>query len=403
MEELKSRGNTALNKLKKEVLISFFAQLREKTKIALASLDSFLHGTDAGQRSLELTKFETSLKEELMGEFSEIEPSVEFGLPDEEVIAKEMKIFLDDGHRSEIEQKGHGLQRAILLAMLRLLAKHGASYADKPAPLFLIGEIETFLHPYAQRQLAEALDSLTSRYQVITSTHSPFIISPKTIIGYKRVIKDGVNGTKHIAFKSDARINDKVIARHLERRGNLEGLFADRVILIEGDHDQGFYLKLCDMFKIQFPPKKFTLFIKTNGKQELRQARSFYKQMGFDDVSVICDLDYLFSRDFKNILSLLGLDESISEKLRIHIDFIEDMDPSLKYVVTKIEEKGEPGELDYILSELEKHRIFILRRGSPEMYYKNQEGLKPAWEEIKEENDLFEPEYLKTLMVKIAK
>ena len=50
-------------------------------------------------------------------------PSVEFGIPDETAISKAMRILLDDGHKSEVEQKGHGLQRTTLLALLKLLAR----------------------------------------------------------------------------------------------------------------------------------------------------------------------------------------------------------------------------------------------------------------------------------------
>src|SRR6266571_6317470 len=86
-DELKDKGNTALNKLKKEVLITFFNELKDKTQEALKSLDMFLHSEESGERSQELQKFETRLREELMGEFAEVIPSVEFDLPDEEVIA----------------------------------------------------------------------------------------------------------------------------------------------------------------------------------------------------------------------------------------------------------------------------------------------------------------------------
>ena len=173
VDELKNTQNTALSKLKKEALTAFFEELKTKTQETLTSLDDFLHSKNCEQRSQELIKFETHLKEELMGEFAEVVPSVEFNLPDEEVIAKEMKIFLDDGYRSEIEQKGHGLQRAALLALLKVLAKHGARYQDKPSPIFLVGELESFLHPFAQKQFADVLLKLVDQYQIVTTTHSP--------------------------------------------------------------------------------------------------------------------------------------------------------------------------------------------------------------------------------------
>lgn len=302
-DELKDRGNTALNKLKKEVLITFFAELKGKTQVALKSLDAFLHSREGGERSQELQKFETRLREELMGEFAEVVPSVEFDLPDEEVIAKEMKIFLDDGHRSEIEQKGHGLQRAALLALLRVLAKHGARYHDRPSPIFLIGELESFLHPYAQRQVGGLLKLLVEQYQIVTTTHSPFIVDPGAIQGYRRVQKKPEEGTK--SFSPDTGTLDLgLVTRHLERRGNLEGLFADRIILIEGKHDEGFYAKLQAVFGVEPPTKEFTLFVKAGGKEELRQTRRFYVQLGFRDVAVIADLDYLFGHDIGRLLNL---------------------------------------------------------------------------------------------------
>lgn len=94
VDELKNTQNTALSKLKKEALTAFFEELRVKTRETLADLDSFLHSEETGQRSQKLAKFEDHLKEELMREFADVVPSVAFGLPDEEVIAKEMKIFL---------------------------------------------------------------------------------------------------------------------------------------------------------------------------------------------------------------------------------------------------------------------------------------------------------------------
>ena len=396
VDELKNTQNTALSKLKKEALTAFFEELKTKTQETLTSLDNFLHSEDRGQRSQELIKFETHLKEELMGEFAEVIPSVEFNLPDEEVIAKEMKIFLDDGYRSEIEQKGHGLQRAALLALLKVLAKHGARYQDKPSPIFLVGELESFLHPFAQKQFAEVLLKLVGQYQIVTTTHSPFIVTPQAIDGYRRIQKKE-DGAKSIMIPKNS-VDTALLKRHLERRGNLEGLFADRVILIEGSHDQNFYDKLREIFNISLPEKKFTLFIKAGGKEELRQSMKFYKQMKFDDVSVICDLDYLFSNDFKNLLKELSLDENLSANLRKHIDWSNAGDPSLKYVLEKIQEKGEPTDFESILNKLSKNRVFALRKGAPENYFKNNNGVKDGWTDVNSETDLLEIDYLKNLM-----
>ncbi len=399
-DELKDKGNTALNKLKKEVLITFFNELKDKTQEALKSLDMFLHSEESGERSQELQKFETRLREELMGEFAEVIPSVEFDLPDEEVIAKEMKIFLDDGYRSEIEQKGHGLQRAALLALLRVLAKHGARYHDRPSPIFLIGELESFLHPYAQKQVGGLLKALVEHYQIVTTTHSPFIVDPAAIGGYVRVGKRENEGTKASAAQKGT-IDLSLVTRHLERRGNLEGLFADRIILIEGKHDEGFYKRLVEVLGIEMPEREFTLFVRSGGKEELRQTRKFYLQLGFRDVAVICDLDYLFSQDVNHLLKELAIDTGYPSKLRAHIEWTEKGDPSLDYVVKQVESKGEPEGLTELRTRLEEKRVFCLKRGAPEMYYESAPGKKDGWTGLQTKTDLKWIEELEELMQKI--
>jgi len=395
-DELKDRGSTALSKLKKEALIAFFTELRGKTKEALSGLDSFLHG-QAGERSAELQAFEARLREGMTGEFAGVLPSVEFDLPGEEVIAKEMKIMLDDGYKSEIEQKGHGLQRAALLALLRVLAKYGAKYKDRPAPIFLIGELESFLHPYAQKQVGELLGELVEQYQVVTTTHSPFIIGSHNIDGYRRVTKKDTVGTKVTAPESDE-VDLGLVRRHLDRRGNLEGLFADRVVLIEGKHDEDAYNRLLAVLELELPPRKLTLFVCASGKEELRQTRRFYRQLGFDDVSAIWDLDYLFSNDVAHIFKEVGLPNNTVSDFRKHIEWTEAKDPSLEAVTLACKSKGLPHGFEGVCQKLAQQRIFVLRHGAPEMYFKNATGRKDGWDTVQTKDDLLFGDELYTLM-----
>jgi putative ATP-dependent endonuclease of OLD family len=400
VDELKSKGNTAIVKLKKEVLANFLENLNVKAQAAFANIDEFLHSVEAAKRSPELTTFENDLKEELVGEFVDVTPSVEFELPNVDVIAQQMRIYLDDGYRSEVEQKGHGLQRATLLALLRLLAKQGKRFQDKPAPIFLIGEIETFLHPYAQRQLALALSNLVDRYQIITTTHSPFIINPKNIAGYRRVVK-GQSGTK-VILPNWNDIQIKEVKKHLEWRANLEGLFAERIILIEGTHDESFYELLRSLFGIEFPPKKFTLFVKAQGKKNLRLVRSFYIRMGFDDVAIISDLDYLFCNDIRYLLEELKIDPAPIVGFRKHIEWTKEGDPGLGEILSKIETNGEPAELNDALAMLSEKRVFVLKHGEPESYVKNGKGKKGSCNLVKTLDDLLEPDYLKDLIKSVV-
>jgi len=66
--------------------------------------------------------------------------------------------------------------------------------------------------------------------------------------------------------------------------------------------------------------------------------------MRFDDVAVICDLDYLFCHDIKN-LNEIGSDEQYPNRFRQHIEWVtEEGSPPLEYRVQKLEEKGESPE-----------------------------------------------------------
>jgi predicted ATP-dependent endonuclease of OLD family len=400
VQELSDKSNTALTKIKKEVMSSFFQTLSIRTKDALASLNDYLNSQDPSLRSEEITAFEEDLKKEFMGEFENIVPSVEFGIPDESVISKEMRILLDDGHKSEVEQKGHGLQRTTLLALLKLLARNGKKYQDHPPPIFLIGEVESFLHPYAQKEIALALSKMKDDYQIISTTHSPFVINSETIEGYRRVIKTVENGSKNYGGNL-SNLDIDLLKRHLEQRGNLEGLFADRVILIEGRHDEGGFERFRTIFKIEYPKNRFTLFVRTDGAKNLRNAFKFYKMMGFDDVSAVSDLDYLFSNDIRFLLEYFILDKSISERLRKSIGWTGSGDPNLSYVVQHYNSLLGQGEFEEVLKELENNRFFVLKNGAPESYYKRDPNDKNGWKNLKDENDLLHPKYLKELMTRL--
>lgn len=108
----------------------------------------------------------------------------------QDLIEGGVRLDLDDGLRTPAAEKGHGLQRATIFALLRAWAKvlrrTGGSGIDRSTPrktsesaIFAIEEPELFLHPHAQRQLAQALEGIADspQHQVFVCTHSPRFIS----------------------------------------------------------------------------------------------------------------------------------------------------------------------------------------------------------------------------------
>jgi len=99
-------------------------------------------------------------------------------------------LHLDDGIRTLAEKKGHGLQRALIFALLktwarfvRLQTEEDSGGETKPrvssdSVYFAIEEPELFLHPQAQRELATSLAILAEAEgcQVFVCTHSSHFV-----------------------------------------------------------------------------------------------------------------------------------------------------------------------------------------------------------------------------------
>jgi len=108
----------------------------------------------------------------------------------EKILELGTQLHLDDGLRTLAERKGHGLQRAVIFALIRAWAKvlrmgiaaetEAAQAARRASEscYFAIEEPELFLHPHAQRQLAAALVDLAAapEHQVFVCTHSTHFV-----------------------------------------------------------------------------------------------------------------------------------------------------------------------------------------------------------------------------------
>src|SRR5450432_2473797 len=76
-----------------------------------------------------------------------------------------------------MRQKGSGVQGASIIHMLRIL-RNTAPRGNFQKRLFLwnIEEPETFLHPTAQRKLADLLRDQSKNTQILLTTHSPIFV-----------------------------------------------------------------------------------------------------------------------------------------------------------------------------------------------------------------------------------
>ena len=104
--------------------------------------------------------------------------NVTFSVNPPEVIdlLKSFDTDVDDGIATKAEDKGDGMQRAIMLAIIQAFADYRKAQSGGGTFLFMIDEAELHLHPSAQRALKRALLDLSKTDQVLVNTHSSVLV-----------------------------------------------------------------------------------------------------------------------------------------------------------------------------------------------------------------------------------
>lgn len=193
--------------------------------------------------------------------FAECDLEIEFTTPTFEVLLSTPKLYVDDGFRNAIENKGHGLQRAVIFTILRRYAEHMTlSEGGQRRNLILaVEEPELYMHPQAQRTIRTVFRKITGGGdQVLFSTHSSLLVE---VAYFDEIIRleshverlDGNKTTVSRAWQlpmlkmikdlegrkpnlkgniTPESIRDRYSHAYNPRRN--EGFFASKIILVEG-------------------------------------------------------------------------------------------------------------------------------------------------------------------------
>ncbi|KVS41579.1 ATP-dependent nuclease [Burkholderia ubonensis] len=212
---------------------------------------------------------------ELLIDFAELKPPT-IPLPDAVVTVSE------DNFKVPVRYNGHGLQRALILALLEQLSMTqpdpvaandtGAAAPQEPLRLpdliLAIEEPELYLHPARSRYLAKVLRDLARRSadaalpgtQVVCVTHSPYFVAVEHFDEVRMCRKAAsadanephvttfTSFTRHQAAQRLAEVTgrppedftaDTFAARAAPVLNSIvnEGLFADVAVVVEGDSD----------------------------------------------------------------------------------------------------------------------------------------------------------------------
>lgn len=133
---------------------------------------------NTGPNSLKsrLNTLAKDISEILKEQWGELELGFKFDLTDNSSHLKKGSVLVtESGVEHELEDKGSGLQRSVMLSMIQALSKVYASNDDSNI-ILCIDEPELNLHPRAQEKLALALSKLSKNIQIIVSTHSPYML-----------------------------------------------------------------------------------------------------------------------------------------------------------------------------------------------------------------------------------
>ncbi len=333
---------------------------------------------------------------------------------------KNIQLFVDDGIDRPLQEKGTGIQSAIIISLFTLYCNN---YHNNSS-LLITEEPELYLHPQARRVISAELNKFLANCddqprQLIISTHSTEYLKNVDPYSIVRVHKEnGQNAT--VANQLDSKTSQS-LTLELKRflwTNNTELFFSDKVILVEGGE---VYLipSLVDKLRSQkqLLDYKNISVIRVNGKGSfltyIRMLECFnIKYLILGDLDCFRDevtkiANYLQLTDIKDklaaikkaIVSLPVDYNSVAERLRspeknldaqkvqkvfeqiVNEEIIAD-DANLRMIVSEMQKRYVKGDkrgtisaaidgqsLNTLLEFLRSKGIFIWAQGELENYY----------------------------------
>lgn len=262
-------------------------------------------------------RFASSVSDSVQGFSHKLE--VDFSAYDPNNYGNAMRIVAKEGAEPRsFNEFGTGEQQILLIAFAKAYME---SFGSESIVLIL-EEPEAHLHPLAQKWLKEYIyDLCEDGLQIIVSTHSPDFVDPSNLSGIVRVYKDNIGITKTVQLNNDdlaqqcismgvpaSKIKEKGVHEFFQARflkDDLKGLFAKKVILVEGATE---YLSLPLFFKRNqlSLPKEGLEIISCRGKGQIPAYYRLFESFGIE-CFVIFDADSNGGNN-SELMDLLGID-----------------------------------------------------------------------------------------------
>lgn len=261
---------------------------------------------------------------------------------------------------TNVDRQGHGVQRSLLLALLRYLAE--SSNSNQERTIFIaVEEPELYQHPQQELVFEHVLRNLSEKpdMQVAYVTHSPTFVNPRKFEDIRRVIRcPEENASIIISSTKDNIISlvSKQIDANVEKyqkseinndayntiipaieKGLAKAFFDDRVIIVEGSTEvaliSGYFSAngTCNS-----PEYKGVQVVESHGKTQIPIRHAILTSLGIKVFTI-------FDNDIKRKYNL----ENSIDKLNLGLKLD---DTSLDDIKDKMQENGS-------LSDKQKERI----------------------------------------------
>jgi putative ATP-dependent endonuclease of the OLD family len=197
---------------------------------------------------------------------------------------KSCLIYVDDGYKSLLTEKGSGIQSATIIGLFNYYTQYVNTVTSA---LLCLEEPEIYLHPHARRVVSDRLDEFLAgaKNQVILTTHSAEFIrstQPDLNVILVRKLQDGTSASL---------VNLREFKDLLIESKHSELFFADKVIVCEGYDDFVLRAIAKELFPKKLDEQNISI-VSVGGKDNISRLVKLILKLGIE-CFVFADFDYL--------------------------------------------------------------------------------------------------------------
>lgn len=267
----------------------------------LADLETLGAHLTGPRRLRELEALEMQAATEIAEFFPGIGMHLDIQPPTLDELIKGATISLSDGHGHQrpFTSYGHGAQRTVQMALIKLLASQmNQRNGHGSVTILLIDEPELYLHPQAIERLRESLELLsTQNFQVIFSTHSPLMLGNlhglNTSIIYKNAAGETVTRTKLTTAANLISTHSHQANVIFSLQNSTYLLFSEKVVVVEGKTESMMLPSLYKTLTNRSFSQDKTCLIEGSSSSSTWPMMQVLQGVGFTPKAVV-DLDYIF-------------------------------------------------------------------------------------------------------------